>query len=65
MKKLLHFTQEQITNILHMIAEEKDGFNKLLKIALEALMLAEREEFNRTHKDVGNGYRFRPDFRKG
>jgi len=65
MKRLLHFTQGQITNILQMIAEEKDGFNKLLKIALEALMLAEREEFNRTHKDVGNGYRFRRILGKG
>ena len=65
MKKSLHFTQEQVTKILQSIAEEKDGFNKVLKLALEALMRAEREEHNRTESDVSNGYRFRRIFGKG
>jgi len=65
MKKLLHFTQEQFTNILQLIADEKEGFNKLLKIALEALMLAERKEHNRQTGDVGNGFRLRRIYGKG
>ncbi len=44
MKKLLHFTQEQVTKILQSITEEKDGFNKVLKIALDALIRAECSE---------------------
>ena len=65
MKKLLHFTQEQITKILQSIAEEKDGVNKVLKLAFEAIMLAEREIHNMTESDVSNGFRYRRIFGKG
>jgi len=63
--KTLDFTQEQITKILVDIAEEKDGFNKLMQLSLEALMRAEREIHNKSTSDVSNGYRFRKVFGSG
>ena len=63
--KELNFTQEQVTKILENIATEKEGFNKVMQIAMEALMRAEREEFNKSHTDVSNGYRPRRFFGKG
>jgi transposase-like protein len=65
MNKKLNFTQEQVTKILENIAEEKDGYNKVMQIAMEALMRAEREEFNNENRDVSNGYRPRRFFGKG
>lgn len=38
---LLCFTQVQVTNILEKIAQEKDGYNKILKYSLEAMMRAD------------------------
>jgi len=61
-KNTIHFTQEQVTKILEQIAQEKDGYNKVLTISLEALMRAEREIFNRAKDDVSNGYRWRKTF---
>ncbi len=63
--KELNFTPEQVTKILENIATEKEGFNKVMQIAMEALMRAEREEFNQTCGDVSNGYRSRRFFGKG
>jgi transposase-like protein len=63
--KELNFTQEQVTKILGRIATEEEGFNKVMEISLEALMRAEREEFNKIHTDVSNGYRPRRFFGKG
>jgi transposase-like protein len=57
--KDLHFTQEQVTKILSEVACQKEGFNKVLQLSLEALMRAERELHNFTKKDVSNGYRWR------
>jgi len=57
MTKRLHFTQEQVTKILEEIAKEKDGYNKVLKYSLEAMMRAERQIHNTTYSDVSNGYR--------
>ena len=34
----MNFTQEQITEILQDVANEKDGFNKIMKLSLEVLM---------------------------
>ena len=53
----LNFTQEQVTKILSDIAVGKEGINKVLKIFLEALMRAERQEHNESTNDVSNGYR--------
>jgi len=62
MTKRLHFTQEQVTKILEEIAKEKDGYNKVLKYSLEAMMRAERQIHNTTYSDVSNGYRWRRAF---
>ncbi len=58
----LNFTQEQVTKILEKVAKEKDGYNKVLKLAMEALMRAEREIHNTSKGDVSNGYRIRKAF---
>jgi len=60
--KELHFTQEQVTKILEEIAKKEDGFQEVMKISLEALMRAEREEHNRANRDMSNGYRLRRTF---
>ncbi|MDV7397636.1 transposase, partial [Arthrospira platensis SPKY1] len=62
----MDFTQEQITQILTDFSSKKnDGFQVILKIALEALMRSEREEFNLSSGDVSNGYRNRQVFANG
>lgn len=63
--KRIHFTQEQITKILEDIAQKKDGYQEVLKISLEAMMRAEREEHNKSHGDMSNGYRYRKTFGQG
>ncbi len=64
MNKKLNFTQEQVTKILEEIAESNDGFNKVLKYSLEALMRAERNIHNKFCNEVSNGYRRRKVFSK-
>lgn len=59
MNKKLHFTQSQVTKILEDLAKEKQGYNKVLKCSLEAIMRAERELHNEQTSDVSNGYRWR------
>ena len=61
----IHFTQSQITQFLGEIASGENGFNDVLKIALEALMLGEREVYNDEHKESSNGYRRRRAFGEG
>lgn len=63
--KKLHFTQEQVTNILEDIVHQEDGLQKILKLSLEALMRSEREEHNQEHNDMSNGYRKRRAFGQG
>ena len=58
----LNFTREQVTKILSEIASEKEGFNKVLQLSLEALMRSERELHNSDMSDVSNGYRWRKTF---
>lgn len=56
----MDFTQEQITTILSDFSSKKEhGYQTILKIALEALMRSEREEFKLQNNDVSNGYRSR------
>jgi len=62
MDKKLDFTQEQVTKILEDVAKGKDGYNKVLKCSLEAMMRAERTIHNQTNGDVSNGYRWRRAF---
>lgn len=61
----IHFTQEQIKEILTEVAKEKDGYNTVLEIALESLMRAERRLHNEQTSDVSNGYRWRKVFGQG
>jgi len=63
--KRIHFTQEQVTKILEDIAQEKGGYQEVLKISLEAMMRAEREEHNKLQGDMSNGYRYRKTFGQG
>jgi hypothetical protein len=39
--RIINFTQEQITEILQDIANEKDGFNRIMKLSLKILMKSE------------------------
>jgi len=54
----MNFTQEQISELLFTIANSEDGYRQLLKQSLEAIMQAERQQFNSEQSDYGNGYRF-------
>jgi hypothetical protein len=40
------FTQDQIRDILTQIAQGEDGYNRLMKLAIEALMQGERMIYN-------------------
>ena len=53
----MNFTQEQMSEIFDEIANKKDGYRHLLKLSLESIMKAERNEFNIEHSDSSNGYR--------
>lgn len=61
----MNFTQSQITEILGEIAQEKNGYQTLLKLSLESIMRAERNEFNISMQDVSNGYRLSSVFGHG
>jgi len=54
----MDFTQEQISELLTTIANKKDGYRILLQQSLDAIMRAERSQFNEVNTDYGNGYRF-------
>lgn len=54
----MNFTQEQISELLLTIANQKDGYRLLLQQSLEAIMRAERDQFNKIESDYSNGYRF-------
>ena len=53
----MNFTQEQITEILQDIANKKDGFNEIMKMSLEVLMISERKIHQNETGDYANGYR--------
>ena len=62
MKKVLNKSislpcEEQITEILQDVANEKDGFNKIMKLSLEVLMKSERKLHQEESGDYANGYR--------
>jgi len=59
------FTQDQIRDILTQIAQGEDGYNRLMKLAIEALMQGERMIYNEQTGDVINGYRPRKTFGRG
>jgi len=57
----MNFTQEQMSEILLGYANSNgnDGFNEIMKIALEVLMKSERKIHQLETGDYANGYRFR------
>lgn len=61
----LHFTREQVTKILENIATEENGLQEIMKMSLEALMRAERQEHNDNQGDMSNGYRPVKTFGRG
>jgi len=61
----MRFTQHQISAIFEELANQEDGMHKLLQMSLEAIMKAEREEYNQDHSDVSNGYRKRKSLGRG
>ncbi|MBW7848845.1 MAG: IS256 family transposase [Bacteroidales bacterium] len=63
--KNLHFTPEQVTQILEEIAIQENGLQDLLRMSIEAMMRAEREEYNSITGDMSNGFRPRRTFGRG
>jgi transposase-like protein len=55
----MNFTQQQVSEILDQIASGQNGYQQILKYSVEAIMRAERHEFNEKQGDSSNGYRFR------
>jgi putative transposase len=53
----MNLTQEQIKEILLEIANEKDGFNVIMKMSLEVLMKSERKMFQEETGVSANGFR--------
>jgi sulfur transfer protein SufE len=50
----MRFTQEQVSEILEEIANGENGYQQILKLGLEAIMRAERSEFNQIQGDSSN-----------
>jgi putative transposase len=47
------------------VATKENGFEEVLKLSLEALMRAEREEYKKENTDMSNGYRPRKSVGRG
>ena len=52
----MNFTQEQIKEILQDIANGKNGFNEIMKMSLDVLMVSERKLHQHETGDDVNGY---------
>lgn len=62
----LHFTSEQVREILNDFARRPDGgIDEVFKLCIETLMRGERELHNTEYKDVSNGYRKRKSYARG
>jgi transposase-like protein len=61
----MNFTQEQISEVLSELATRKDGYHQVLRLCLEAIMKAERDEFNEVNGDLSNGYRYGKVYSEG
>ena len=58
----MHFTQQQIYEVLGQVVSKPDGLGELMKVGLELLMKSEREFHNEEHSDSSNGFRTRKAF---
>ena len=61
----MHFTQQQIYEVLGQVVSKPDGLGELMKVGLELLMKSERELHNEEHSDSSNGFRTRKAFGQG
>ena len=61
----MHFTQQQIYEVLGRVVSKPDGLGELMKVGLELLMKSERELHNEEHSDSSNGFRKRRAFGQG
>ena len=53
----MEFTHAQISEILSIIAKEKDGFKQLMTLTIDAMLKAERLVYNEKENDTSNGFR--------
>ena len=58
-KPTLAFPKEQVTQIMADIKASGESCQRLFQMFLEAMMLAESEEYNLAKGDLANGYRIR------
>ena len=56
-KSTLSFSKEQVTQIIADIKASGESYQSLFQVFLEAMMLAEREEYKLEKGDLSNGYR--------
>ena len=63
--KTLKFSTEQVTKIVSDLKTTGTDSCGLMKIFLEAMMSAEREEYKVAHQDMSNGYRPRRAYGQG
>lgn len=61
----MNFTQAQNYEILENIIKNGAGIEEILRLSLEILMKAERNEHNQANGDLSNGYRFRKTYGHG
>lgn len=61
----MQLSTQQITEVLTTLGHSEDGYNTILKIAFEAMMMAERSAHNQERSDLSNGYRRRKAFGHG
>lgn len=64
-KETLSFSKEQVTKIVTDLKDSGTDNSGLMKVFLEAMMRAERQEHNELHNDQSNGYRSRKAFGHG
>jgi transposase-like protein len=55
----MRFTQQQVSEILEEIANGENGYQQILKLGLEAIMIAESSEYFHIQGDSRNRYQFR------
>lgn len=61
----MEFTQTQMSEIISTLANGKEGFQALIRMALESLMKSERSVYNSLMNDVSNGFRDRKIYHQG
>ena len=61
----MRFAQQQVSEISEEIANGENGYQQIFKLGLEAIMRAERSEFNQIKAYNSNGYRFRSVLGRG